>query len=137
MPTEILSGLWIGDVNDNYNEDFFKDNLITIVINCTIDQGFLDLPDLKKIRIPLSPDMDPNRDIYLLKENKEKIISFIHKNIEEENILICCYNGLTISPLIVAIYMIEYGGISKDNIREILRSKNDKVCLDYDLSIFF
>ena len=136
MPTEILSGLWIGDINDIYDEEFYKNNLINIVINCTIDQGFLDLPNLKKIRISLSPEMDPNRDIYLLKSNKDKILSFIHKNIEEENIFICCYNGLTISPLIVALYMIEYGGISKDNIREILRSKNEKICLDYDLSIF-
>ena len=136
MPTEILSGLWIGDINDIYNEEFYKDNLINIVINCTIDQGFLDLPNLKKIRISLSLEMDPNRDIYLLRSNKDKILSFIHKNIEEENIFVCCYNGLTISPLIVALYMIEYGGISKDNIREILRSKNEKICLDYDLSIF-
>ena len=136
MPTEILSGLWIGDINDIYDEEFYKNNLINIVINCTIDQGFLDLPNLKKIRISLSPEMDPNRDIYLLRSNKDKILSFIHKNIEEENIFVCCYNGLTISPLIVALYMIEYGGISKDNIREILRSKNEKICLDYDLSIF-
>ena len=136
MPTEILSGLWIGDINDIYDEEFYKDNLINIVINCTIDQGFLDLPNLKKIRISLSPEMDPNRDIYLLRSNKDKILSFIHKNIEEENIFVCCYNGLTISPLIVALYMIEYGGVSKDNIREILRSKNEKICLDYDLSIF-
>ena len=136
MPTEILSGLWIGDINDIYNEEFYKDNLINIVINCTIDQGFLDLPNLKKIRISLSPEMDPNRDIYLLRSNKDKILSFIHKNIEEENIFVCCYNGLTISPLIVALYMIEYGGISRDNIREILRSKNEKIYLDYDLSIF-
>ena len=136
MPTEILSGLWIGDINDIYDEEFYKDNLINIVINCTIDQGFLDLPNLKKIRISLSPEMDPNRDIYLLRSNKDKILSFIHKNIEEENIFVCCYNGLTISPLIVALYMIEYGGISKDNIRDILRSKNEKICLDYDLSIF-
>lgn len=136
MPTEILSGLWTGDINDIYNEEFYKDNLISIVINCTIDQGFLDLPNLKKLRVPLSPEMDANRDIYLLKTNKEKIIGFIHKNIEEENIFICCYNGLTISPLIIALYMIEYGGISRDNIREILRSKNEKIYLDYDLSIF-
>ena len=129
MPTEILSGLWIGDINDIYDEEFYKDNLINIVINCTIDQGFLDLPNLKKIRISLSPEMDPNRDIYLLRSNKDKILSFIHKNIEEENIFVCCYNGLTISPLIVALYMIEYGGVSKDNIREILRSKNEKICL--------
>jgi len=80
--------------------------------------------------------MDPNNDIYMLNSNKQKIMNFMHSNIEESNTLVCCYNGLTISPLIVALYMVEYGGISKDSIRDILRSKNDKICLDYDLSVF-
>tara|TARA_B100001094_G_C18090451_1_gene750125 strand:+ start:891 stop:1301 length:411 start_codon:yes stop_codon:yes gene_type:complete len=136
MPTEIISGLWIGNINDIYNEEFYNDNLINICINCTIDQGFLDLPNLKKIRLSLSEDMDPNRDIYMLKENQKKILEFIHNNIEGNNIFIYCYNGITISPLIIALYMINYGNISKDNIRNILRSKNEKICLDYDLSIF-
>jgi predicted protein tyrosine phosphatase len=136
MPTEIISGLWIGNMNDNFNTEFYNDNLISIVINCTIDQGFLDLPNLKKLRIPLSEIMDPNRDIYLLSQNKRKIIDFIHEHIEHANILVCCYNGVTISALIVALYMMFYGNIEKDNIRDILRSKNDKICIDYDLSIF-
>ena len=51
MPTEILSGLWIGNVNDIYNKEFYLDNNINIVINCTKDQAFLDLEGLKKIRI--------------------------------------------------------------------------------------
>ena len=136
MPTEIISGLCIGNMNDNFNTEFYNDNLISIVINCTTDQGFLDLPNLKKLRIPLSETMDPNRDIYLLSQNKRKIIDFIHKHIDHENILVCCYNGITISPLIVALYMMFYGNIEKDNIRDILRSKNEKICIDYDLSIF-
>ena len=136
MPIEIISGLWIGNINDIYNEEFYNDNLIHICINCTIDQGFLDIPKLKKIRLSLSKDMDPNRDIYMLNQNKDKILEFIHKNIEENNIFIYCYNGITISPLIVGLYMIKYGNISTDNIRNILRSKNEKICLDYDLSIF-
>ena len=49
MPTELLSGLWIGDVNDIYNREFYIDNNINIVINCTREQGFLDLPGLKKL----------------------------------------------------------------------------------------
>ena len=49
MLTEIISGLWIGNINDSYNENFYKDNLITIAINCTLEQGFLDIPDIKKI----------------------------------------------------------------------------------------
>jgi hypothetical protein len=137
MLTEIISGIWIGDMYDMYNAQFYKDNLIDIVINCTRDQGFLDIPDLQKLRIPLSLNMDPNNDIYMLNTNKRKIMDFIHSNVESNNnILIFCYNGLTISPLIVALYMIEYGGISKDNIRDILRSKNEKIALDYDLSVF-
>jgi len=136
MLTELLSGLWISDINDAYNEDFFKDNLINIVINCTIDQAFLDLPKIKKLRIPLSSNLEPNKDLYLLKQNIDKILNYIHENKDDNNILIFCYNGLTISPLIVAIYMIKYGNISKDNIRDILRSKNKDITLDIDLSIF-
>ena len=54
---------------------------------------------------------------------------------EENNILIYCYDGLIISPLIVALFIIKYGNISLDNIRDILRSKNEKITLDLNLSI--
>ena len=136
MITEILSGLWIGNVNDSYNEEFYRDNLISIVINCTKDQTFLDISNLKKIRIPLSINLDPELDMKYLREKMNQILDFIHENIEDNNILIFCYNGLSISPLIIANYMIKYGNISKDNIRDILRSKNENICLDVDLSIF-
>ena len=136
MITEILSGLWIGNVNDSYNEEFYRDNLISIVINCTKDQTFLDISNLKKIRIPLSINLDPELDMKYLREKMNQILDFIHENIEDNNILIFCYNGLSISPLIIANYMIKYGNISKDNIRDILRSKNENICLDCDLSMF-
>ena len=136
MLTEIISGLWIGNLNDVFNEDFYKDNLITIAINCTIDQGFLDLPRIKKIRIPLTDRLDPNRDIQLLKDNIDKILQYIHEKIEEENIFIYCYNGLTVSALICALYMIKKGNISLDIIHDILRSKNKEICLDFNLSMF-
>jgi len=136
MLTELLSGIWVSDINSAYDDSFYKDNLINIVINCTIDQSFLDLPKIKKLRIPLSPNLDPGKDLYLLKENMNKITDYIHENKDSSNILIFCYNGLTISPLIVAVYMVKHGNISKDNIRDILRSKNKEICLDVDLSLF-
>ena len=114
MPTEIISGLWIGSINDSYNKDFYIDNKINIVINCTNDQAFLNLDHLKKIRIPISNIPDINNDIYLLNQNKDKILQFINDSIEENNIFIYCYNGITISPLIVALFMIKYGKISTD-----------------------
>ena len=80
--------------------------------------------------------MDPKTDIDLLSKSMNKITEFIHKNIEKHNIIVFCYNGLTISPLIVGVYMINYGNISKDHIRDILRCKNENICLDFDLSLF-
>ena len=136
MPTELLSGLWIGDVNDIYNRDFYLDNNINIVINCTKEQGFLDLPNLKKIRIPLSNVLDMNNDIFLLNNKKNEIVNFINNSIEQNNIFIYCHNGITVSPLIIALFMIQFGDVSLDTIRDILRSKNKNICLDYDLSIF-
>ena len=134
MPSEILSGLWIGNINDIYNKEFYVDNNINIVINCTKDQAFLDLEGLKKIRIPFSNDIQ--NDMHLLSIKKDDIVDFVHKSLEEKNIFIYCHNGLTNSALIVALYMIKYGNISKDNIRAILRSKNNNILLEYDLSIF-
>lgn len=136
MLTELISGLWIGNLNDAYNETFYDDNLISIAINCTFEQGFLDLPNLKKIRVPVTDKLDPNRDLVLLKNNMNRILDFIDEKIDENNIFIYCYNGLTVSPLIAALYMIKKGDISTDNIRDILKSKNNKICLDFDLSMF-
>ena len=136
MPTEIISGLWIGSINDSYNKDFYIDNKINIVINCTNDQAFLNLDHLKKIRIPISNIPDINNDIYLLNQNKDKILQFINDSIEENNIFIYCYNGITISPLIVALYMIKYGKISTDIIKDILKSKNSNIVIDFDLNMF-
>ena len=135
MLTEIISGLWIGNINDAFNNNFYKDNLISIAINCTFEQGFLDLSNLQKIRIPFTDRID-DRDLQLLRNNINRILSFIHDNIEEKNIFIYCYNGKFISPLIVSLYMIKYGNIPKDMVKDILRSKNNQICIDLDYSIF-
>ena len=133
MPTEILSGLWIGSLNDVYNSEFYNDNNINIAINCTCDQGFLNRDDINKIRIPLS---NTNNSVYELTNKISEILDFIHKSLEEKNIFIYCYNGITVAPLIVGLYMIKYGNISKDIIREVLQSKNPNICLDCDLGMF-
>ena len=135
MPTEIISGLWISDINGSFDNNFLKDNDITILINCTLNYGFPDL-NIKKLRIPISNNLTPSKDIQLLKKNKDKIIDYIYENIDFSNILIYCYDGLLISPLIVSLFLIKMGGISKDNIRSILKSKNDNITLDVDLSDF-
>lgn len=135
MPTEIISGIWISDINGSFDNNFLKDNNITILINCTLKYGFPDI-NVKKLRIPLSDNLTPSEDLFLLKKNKDKIIEYIYEHIDFSNILIYCYDGLLISPLIVSLFLIEKGNISTDNIRSILQSKNNKIILDVDLSEF-
>ena len=135
MPTEIISGLWISDINGSFDNNFLKDNNISILINCTLNYGFPDI-NIKKLRIPLSNNLTPSEDLFLLKKNKDKIIEYIFDNIDFSNILIYCYDGLLISPLIVSLFLIQKGDISKDNIRSMLQSKNNKIILDVDLSEF-
>ena len=135
MPTEIISGLWISDINGSFDNNFLKDNDISILINCTLNYGFPDL-NVKKLRVPLSNNLTPSEDLPLLKKNKDKIIEYIYEHINFSNILIYCYDGLLISPLIVSLFLIKIGGISKDDIRSILKSKNNNITLDVDLSDF-
>lgn len=130
---EILSGLWIGDIDIMYNKKFLQDNNITIILNCTINFQFTDLPTIQNIRIPLSDDLWNNIDT--IRNHKDKILTFIDESLESNNILLCCYDGKTISPFIVSLYLMKYGEINKDKLKQIILSKNTDISMDYDLSL--
>ena len=86
---EIISGLWIGNVDTMYNKKFIEDNKITIILNCTTNYKFSDYPDTKNIRIPLSDSIYHNIDT--LRQNKDKVLTFIDDSLNDNNILLCCY----------------------------------------------
>ena len=73
----------------------------------------------------------------LLKQNRQKIVQFIDDNINDHNILICCYDGKSISPFIVALYIAEKSKINKSSIYNILLTKNSNLSLWCDLDIFY
>ena len=125
---ELLSGIWIGDIDILSNKKFIEDNDITILMNCTQLFDFPDIDTLRKIRLPFSP-VQNNDNIFLLKQNYHKIVDFIHNSIDTNNILICCYDGKTISPLIVALFISKYTTITKKSIYDILLTKNKELKL--------
>lgn len=133
---ELLSGLWIGDTDILMNNKFINDNNISIILNCTQTFDFPKINNLKKFRLPFSPIRESNDDIYLIRENKEKIISFIKNNIDSENILIVCYNGKSISPFLVSLYIASESKIDNSSIYNILLSKSNDLELWCDLSLF-
>ena len=133
---ELLSGLWIGDSSILNSKKFMEDNQIGIILNCTQLFDFPDL-DLQKIRLPFSNNINSDTDLSLLRQNKDKILSFINDSIDNHNILIVCYDGKSISPFIVALYIAEYSQLDKKSIYNILLTKDSSLSLWYDLSLFY
>ena len=132
--TEVLSGLWMGDIDMIYNKKFLEDNQIKVIINCTYEHPFSEVTkDIQNIRIPLPNNIYNCIDI--LRQNKDKILEFINSQLEFNHILICCQDGTCISPFIVSLYLIHYGNIQKSEVRKVIQSKNQAVSMDYDLNL--
>ena len=134
---DLLSGIWIADSDILNSKKFMDDNQITIILNCTQIFDFPDISTIQKIRLPFSNNKNSDTDLSLIRENKNKILKFIHDNIDNHNILICCYDGKSISPFIVALYIAEYSKVDKKSIYNILLTKDSNLSLWYDLSLFY
>ena len=132
--SEILSGLWISDVEMLNKVEFLKDNLISIVINCTIDHNFPNVD--QKLRLPISP-MFHSKDLEIFNRNISDILEYIHNHLDDHNILICCYDGINVSTVIMGLYIKKYcEHIPITDIPQIISSKNTSLIIPYDLSIF-
>ena len=126
MITEIINGIYIGDVDSLLDKDIYLLYNIDIVINLTTQYQFLD-NDISKIRYPIINFTD-----YL--DKYKKLIQFIYNKFINYNILICSdeqYHTLT-----AALFLINYGNIPEYDVKSVLTNKNDKLVLDYDLSVF-
>ena len=134
---ELLSGLWIGDTDILNSKQFMIDNQIDIILNCTQLFDFPNLDHIQKIRLPFSNDKNSDTDLILLRQNKNKILSFIKDNINDKNILIVCYDGKSISPFIIFLYIAEYSKIDKKSIYNIMLTKDSNLSLWFDLSLFY
>lgn len=133
---ELISGLWVANTDILNSKQFMTDNQIDIILNCTQLFDFPNL-DIQKVRLPFSNDKNSDIDLILLRQNKDKILSFIHDNINSKNILIVCYDGKSISPFIVYLYIAEYSKIDKRSIYNIMLTKDSNLSLWYDLSLFY
>tara|TARA_B100000900_G_C20528330_1_gene695183 strand:- start:433 stop:822 length:390 start_codon:yes stop_codon:yes gene_type:complete len=126
MITEIINGIYIGDINSLLDKNIYKLYNIDIVINLTTHYQFLDIK-VSKIKYPIINFTD-----YL--DKYRKLIQFIYSKFINYNILICSdeqYHTLT-----AALFLINYGNIPEYDVKSVLTNKNDKLVLDYDLSIF-
>jgi len=129
MPTEILSGLWFGAIDDLKHPTFFEDMNINIIVNLTDCDFKIPKQNVSYINLAIS-----SYNIYSMENMIFKLVDNIHNNLKDglNNIFIYCINGLTYSPLIIGVYMIKYGSVTKYDVPVILKSKNNDVLLSID-----
>ena len=135
MLIEYIKGLYSSDVNTSLDKQIYKKYNIDIVINFSQLHGFVDL-SIKKIRIPISNDLNFHTDIKILNDNLHNILEFISNNYIYHNILLVCETGISISPMVIGLFIHKYGDINISDVKNILKTKNDKICIEHDLSIF-
>jgi len=135
MLVEYIHNIFGSDIETSLDKNIYKKYNINTVINCTHNKGFLDI-DIQKIRIPLTEELNQHTDIPLLIKNIDKILKYINNNFIDNTILIACSSGTNIGPLIIGLFMVKYGNIPITDVKNTLKSKNSKICIDYDLSIF-
>tara|TARA_B100001094_G_C18155179_1_gene786022 strand:- start:89 stop:499 length:411 start_codon:yes stop_codon:yes gene_type:complete len=129
---EVVSGLWFGNVDMMYKPQFLSDNQIEVIINCTYQFHFPE-GNTQNIRIPLPETIYQSLD--LIRHNKERIIQLISDKLESHNILIVCYDGKTLSPFLVCLYLMSQGGITKEQAKQTIQSKHTEIPMDFDVTL--
>lgn len=132
---EIISGIWIASAEMIQNKQFLSDNQIGVILNCTQYHDFPNYP-CEKIRLPFSPNSTHESNLELLKKNKEKILSFIDQYYETRNILIACYDGKCLSPMIVALWLLGRSSLNASQITTMLQGCCEEFQLWCDLRSF-
>jgi hypothetical protein len=139
-PIEIISGIWIGDINSAYNKNFFINNNIEIIFNCTNDTETIQLNTIKHvIKIPFSINHPSKHNIEIINEYIGQLLDIMNKTIDNHNIFIYSYNTAIIPLHIVSLFIVKYGKINIQSIEDVIKSKidinkfNQEICIDLSL----
>ena len=134
--SQILPGLWIGDIHSATNIQFLKSRGITYILNCSQNTK---IPITKTIHYPKEVSYRICRNLH---HDIDWIIDSIEKKlINNNNILIFCESNLHNSPTVALIYMLKYGKLDLNTAFMFIKSKNNTIfkpeCKHLDFIRFF
>lgn len=123
--TEIIPGLWIGDLTASNNFSFIKNKQIQCLINCTNNHHFIDDSSIViKYSLPIYEQLNDDQDVaYLLFQSLDEIATQIQSFISEHNCLIFDDGDQNIALCCLMAYMVKYAQMNLSSITMALQSK--------------
>lgn len=126
-PTEILPGLWIGNMYTASDVDFFLNNEIGAVLNCTKDvPNFFCDYSVKYLRLPIDDRLQKS-DLEEMNYYLPIGVKFIFDNYDKNktNILVHCHKGVQRSVTNVVAYLCKIKHLSiRDAINVVVRKRS-------------
>ena len=124
---EILPGLWLGDEQSALDIDFLESKNIEMVINCSLEAGFANTPQIKKkIRLNIQDNLKPE-EINKMYINLTRVVEAMKENIRNCNILVHCKAGIQRSATIICAFLMKYANMSMEDAMLCIKSKKPDV----------
>jgi hypothetical protein len=127
--TEILPGLWLGDLTSAQDTNFLKDKQVHIMFNCSkssespnhsLMKGIYHLNVLNNYNI---------NNLHLVCQQLDTYCHRLKQHLCQSNILIYCENGYRMAPVFMTMYLMKTGSFKAAYVIKCLRTK--RVNLDH------
>jgi protein-tyrosine phosphatase len=104
---EIIPRLWLGNAKASMDEDFIRQNNISVVFNCTKNLAFSPIIPIK-YRIPVDDNLEEEEIRNMELWSSEISYKMMTEYIEGKTILVHCMAGMQRSAASVAFFLISY-----------------------------
>lgn len=104
---EIIPRLWLGNVRASQDEDFIRQNNITVVFNCTKNLAFSPIIPIK-YRIPVDDNLEEEEIRNMELWSGEIAYKMMNEYLEGKIILVHCMAGMQRSATSIAFMLIAY-----------------------------
>ena len=119
----IIPRLWLGNFESSQNLDFLKKNRITVIVNCSKDLPFLELPGVYKYRVPVHDNLKQEEIIAMIGWI-QKIVPLLDEHYQKgRSILIHCAAGMQRSAIVMLSYLYQYHTKSAPRAYNIIKLK--------------
>lgn len=121
---QIYPGLWLGDYHSAVDNDFIKNNNISLIINCTMGIPSIRDKNVKVLRLSVEDNPSDFKNLEIMFLNLPKYTKIIHENLcSGKNILVHCHAGKQRSFAVIVAFFAKYTNLPLDHIIDLIKTK--------------